>query len=188
MSPASNNPPQESLLRQMFYYRPASIVTTSKGDKCWLVARPESQRRPDKQYWRVTRHGGTAKEHLGPYTYEKMLDMLKEHELAVARSAGMSGSDDEIAARRLAVVPGTNVLKVIAAGTPVRPKSLCESCVFLVSAFTLAATALGTITALEKTGTALEGAITRAPQVDNASGANSVLPLCAPAGLPLMCL
>lgn len=121
---------------------PAVITTsdtatkTTLGDQSvsWLSAVAVAVEKPEQQLWRVTRyysHGDF--EFIGQMTFEKMLETMKQDELRVAREAGMTGTDDEVIAKRLPVVEENNILRAISAGTFKPRTKLNKTNTFLAS-------------------------------------------------------
>jgi hypothetical protein len=74
----------------------------------------EGLKKPEQQLWSIEVNIANGRFHqnvTNATTYERMLDIMKHQELKVAREAGVTGSDDEITAKRRQAVPRNNILK-----------------------------------------------------------------------------
>ncbi len=80
----------------------------------FIATATEGLKKPEQQLWSIEANIQNGRFHenvLNAVTYERMLDIMKNQELKVAREAGVTGSDEEVAAKRRQAVPRNNILK-----------------------------------------------------------------------------
>ena len=80
---------------------------------CFLIAQAiDGLKNPQNQLWRMAIDiNGQKKWAEGVFSYEVVMVTMRAEELRIARKAGITGTDDEIIARRKPVVASTNILK-----------------------------------------------------------------------------
>jgi hypothetical protein len=111
--------------------RPPIIVRTSEDTSCWIkegkgpkvntsgriiAEAAEGWLHPEKKLWTVVATADVPDDSARvawrkTMTYDAMLAFLKQAELGLARGAGLTGTDEEITARRKPFVAADNVLR-----------------------------------------------------------------------------